>query len=976
MPKARRAGSGKKRPGASAPKKPAGVGIDFKKAKRKVGRKLAPADNAANTTIASKTLTLPSQSVAAERGGAAVAASRGLTLGELLSQLSHPAARVRADALGGVCELATAHPGAAARLAGPTLEALAEAAGDGDGGVRARLGPAMVAVLLAVQGGGGGGGERASTTCSATTPFAPLLLAHARRAMTSVDPGVRRDALSLAGDILDVCGGSGGSAAPGADAVLGAAAGLLAPGLRAASLAAGSLGALARTVAGVRRLLVAVCGGTGAAEGAAGEEAGAPAPPAPPGQPLFGRRCGWLAGGEGEVAPPTPPRDGGPSGTDPLIAGLMRAWEECAPAALALARPVTGRGDGGKRQVDGEGGGGGVRPTKRGRGGVAGGGAPTPTTTTGAAPEAAPTCAADIVACLRLAMRRPGGDGGGGAGTYPTTTTATVAASVLARLPAPAPPAGSAAAKHAPTMSALARLNLEGVRLLGETLPVLLGTEGSSTGDAADTWAAPLLSLAASLLADGRALPPATDAAGGEADASGPAPVPPPGAASAALAAVERTLPVLPPQPAAALLTAVGAFALRSAATSLDRLAAVRAQARLLSGSGGRVPDAIAAAWVRPLPRWLWEVGAGRPGATQAGLRALHAAARVAVPGGELEAALTDVGDELATLLASAVVPQKKRQGGTSSTGRRLLLGPLARLPPPAPTSASSSPASLAVDLVEYLPAVRTPLMTAAALLTLSGAGKGGPADPALGPRLVGAVARRVRTGGSAIVDPIGFGGLLLSLLTGGGAGKGAAGPPGWVTHADAVAVGSAALVSAGDPGAACVALEPGLLGAVEGAPSPAAAAKAALGALATLGAAAAGERAGGAGAPPGLLAALPRLVAVYASGDPESPSFPGPGPALAALSQHASTQAVGDTLSALGAAAGAGGAAATKGSALFATALLADPLLGTLAPQDALAATLKVLTDAADLAQDAADAAAPATAVAVRAFGAAVAMR
>ena len=60
-------------------KKNKGVGIDFKKAKHKVGRKLPAAQNATDTTIVSRSITLPGQSVAADRGAAPVS-QHNLTL--------------------------------------------------------------------------------------------------------------------------------------------------------------------------------------------------------------------------------------------------------------------------------------------------------------------------------------------------------------------------------------------------------------------------------------------------------------------------------------------------------------------------------------------------------------------------------------------------------------------------------------------------------------------------------------------------------------------------------------------------------------------------------------------------------------------------------------------------------------------------------------------------------------------------------
>jgi pre-rRNA-processing protein IPI1 len=84
-------------------------GIDFKKIKRKLGRKLPPPKNATNTEIKSKAIILPEQSVAAEKSGLATS-KKGLTLKELLPQTSHHNAKVRKDALYGIKDLFKNHP--------------------------------------------------------------------------------------------------------------------------------------------------------------------------------------------------------------------------------------------------------------------------------------------------------------------------------------------------------------------------------------------------------------------------------------------------------------------------------------------------------------------------------------------------------------------------------------------------------------------------------------------------------------------------------------------------------------------------------------------------------------------------------------------------------------------------------------------------------------------------------------------------
>lgn len=58
--------------------KNAGVGIDFKKAKHKVGKKLPKAQNATDTNFKSKAITLPAQTVGDMKGSAVT--QKNLTL--------------------------------------------------------------------------------------------------------------------------------------------------------------------------------------------------------------------------------------------------------------------------------------------------------------------------------------------------------------------------------------------------------------------------------------------------------------------------------------------------------------------------------------------------------------------------------------------------------------------------------------------------------------------------------------------------------------------------------------------------------------------------------------------------------------------------------------------------------------------------------------------------------------------------------
>nr|CAB3484790.1 unnamed protein product [Digitaria exilis] len=91
------------------PKQKQRGGVDFKKYKHKVGRKLPPPKNATNTEIKSKTIVLPEQSLATERAGVAVN-KRGLTLRELLQQTVHYNANVRRAAMNGIKDIVVKHP--------------------------------------------------------------------------------------------------------------------------------------------------------------------------------------------------------------------------------------------------------------------------------------------------------------------------------------------------------------------------------------------------------------------------------------------------------------------------------------------------------------------------------------------------------------------------------------------------------------------------------------------------------------------------------------------------------------------------------------------------------------------------------------------------------------------------------------------------------------------------------------------------
>ncbi|CAA2988029.1 testis-expressed sequence 10 homolog isoform X1 [Olea europaea subsp. europaea] len=113
-------------------------GIDFKKIKRKIGRKLPPPKNATNTEIKSKAIVLPEQSVASEKAGLAIS-RKCLTLKELLQQTSHHNSKVRKDALIGIKDIFLKHPGELKLHKLAVIEKLRVRIGDDDKLVRETL---------------------------------------------------------------------------------------------------------------------------------------------------------------------------------------------------------------------------------------------------------------------------------------------------------------------------------------------------------------------------------------------------------------------------------------------------------------------------------------------------------------------------------------------------------------------------------------------------------------------------------------------------------------------------------------------------------------------------------------------------------------------------------------------------------------------------------------------------------------------
>eukprot|EP00899_Mesostigma_viride_P008025 jgi/Mesvir1/17223/Mv07637-RA.1 len=171
------------------PGKRKGVGIDFKRVKTKVGKKLRKPENATNTEIKSQVIHLPQQTLGEEKGEAVT--QRNLTLKELLGQLGHYNPKVRRDALDGLKELLLQHPAVLHTSIGPIIEKTAERMSDPEAGVRASLRTLLQTAVLP------------SVPPEVMSPFFPPLLAHVSAALTHMASTVRSDAMLALGTLLD-----------------------------------------------------------------------------------------------------------------------------------------------------------------------------------------------------------------------------------------------------------------------------------------------------------------------------------------------------------------------------------------------------------------------------------------------------------------------------------------------------------------------------------------------------------------------------------------------------------------------------------------------------------------------------------------------------------------------------------------------------------------------------------------------------
>ncbi|KDO24522.1 hypothetical protein SPRG_10337 [Saprolegnia parasitica CBS 223.65] len=166
---------------------------DFKRPKRKVGRKVTPS-NVTNASITSRRINITEQSVLQDKTGAAVT-HRNQTLQDILSKMSHYNAHVRRDALFALKELVGLHGMTLVTNVGIVVERVLQAMMDDEAVVREACVGAWKGCL---------GSLTSTKSESVLEPFTSLIAVYFCSGLTHIKAGVREDALEHIDALLDL----------------------------------------------------------------------------------------------------------------------------------------------------------------------------------------------------------------------------------------------------------------------------------------------------------------------------------------------------------------------------------------------------------------------------------------------------------------------------------------------------------------------------------------------------------------------------------------------------------------------------------------------------------------------------------------------------------------------------------------------------------------------------------------------------
>ena len=689
-------------------KKKRAAPADFAKARGEVGRAKRAPENETRPEFRTRRLAVAGQSVAKETAGAAVS-GRNLTVPELLAQLGHPSAKVRADAAGGLVEILEGAPVPVGQQLGPLLGALAPRMLDPERPTR-RAALRLLKALGAEPG------------CRRRLPaFLPVLMTTTQAALTHVELPIRTDALGFLDALLEALPAE--ATAPDYwGPCLSHFQDLLAPQNRHDSLKRRSLAFIARASACCRRYLSAAerpcsVGGSGgrgvwhrgacigsfllphmepgramkaevAAKDAAlqlcagcGVDSGLPnrlrsrqaVPPRKKRRAPPSSRKKMLKVFQGP--PGDPDVDGVSAGTGGielrLLSTLIDCWSECHPSELL-----------------GEG-----------------------------AEPASVKILADLLMCIRhLACPRPG--------LRLAAWGQSARGRLLTQL-APHFPARVASEVTPPeTITSLAEFNLAAA----EVLACLVSPAGTATSGPPDgnTWVPRVERFYVNLIARGRLLE--AEPVLGAVELEGPTASPEmiSLALGAAIMLLERLHAGADVGSAGAagdagarngLIQAVAALLARLSpedplfGETLSCLGSLLDRDRgHRGGASGSVPAALLEVWLTTVPRALWKMGSKEPAVS---LRALKLSLEVLrrSEAATLAASAEEIQLSLAPLFCAILPPRSSSKSG-SRPGPRVVWGPLRDLP--------TGCQDLAVDLLHFLPSIDAELVRAVLLGCLS----------------------------------------------------------------------------------------------------------------------------------------------------------------------------------------------------------------------------------------------------------------
>jgi Rix1 complex component involved in 60S ribosome maturation len=163
---------------------------DFKKLKRKVGRKAPKAANVTDTEFKFQSVGVPMQSMLLDKGN--IVTQRNLTFDDIVSHAKHHNDNTRREAFDGLIELLTRFPALLRLQMARILDMLMLAMLDGDSRVRAGSQKSLRIVLQRIR----------QQNELLLVPFVDLIVAYMSSAVSHVNPAIQHDGLKVVSILL------------------------------------------------------------------------------------------------------------------------------------------------------------------------------------------------------------------------------------------------------------------------------------------------------------------------------------------------------------------------------------------------------------------------------------------------------------------------------------------------------------------------------------------------------------------------------------------------------------------------------------------------------------------------------------------------------------------------------------------------------------------------------------------------------